>query len=477
MKKGLFFWLLSLLFFACEPQEVFLDSSISPEITTRLTKENKDISKDEALQVATKFTKQRIKTKSAPTPIPIVDKITTVTGQDGSPALYIINYGEAEGFVIVSATKKYQPILAYAQSGRFNPNDTQPGLHSWLEEQKAAIAYQKGETPTSLSTFQQMWTEYEETPATTLLSASDNALKAPSPILALTHRMEEEWRNAGYACYRLKEASSIMSSSIYTTFCSLAEANANKAYDYMEYAYILEKGTQTFTKVDTLLTTLWNQHPPYNELVKTIDGKKAPAGCVAIALAQIMRYHEWPSTYDWKSMSDITANLQTQALIRDIGTAVNMKYGSDGSESNIDNALKALHSTFGYSGNKIDHDVDKVTRELKAHRPVYMRADTKKFLFITWDGHAWVCDGLDERIIYKEFYLQVISPSAPLQYKQIGTGPISEGFTQSYYHMNWGWDYQNHSNGWYGDANTYIPSMGIDLKYQRQDIINIIPNK
>lgn len=43
--------------------------------------------------------------------------------------------------------------------------------------------------------------------------------------------------------------------------------------------------------------------------------------------------------------------------------------------------------------------------------------------------------------------------------------------------MNWGWDDDYKANGWYADMNIYIPSQNVEFKHDRQDIINISPNK
>lgn len=45
----------------------------------------------------------------------------------------------------------------------------------------------------------------------------------------------------------------------------------------------------------TLETAYWDQWDPFNRLAPEIDGQKPPIGCVATAIAIIMRYHEWPS--------------------------------------------------------------------------------------------------------------------------------------------------------------------------------------
>ena len=43
-----------------------------------------------------------------------------------------------------------------------------------------------------------------------------------------------------------------------------------------------------------LIATKWTQYNPFNQKCFTADGDQAVAGCVAIALAQIMYYHKWP---------------------------------------------------------------------------------------------------------------------------------------------------------------------------------------
>ncbi len=55
---------------------------------------------------------------------------------------------------------------------------------------------------------------------------------------------------------------------------------------------------ETFEKADVpvMLTTSWSQSSPYNSMTPSFRGRNCYAGCVATALAQIMKYHEWPET-------------------------------------------------------------------------------------------------------------------------------------------------------------------------------------
>lgn len=51
----------------------------------------------------------------------------------------------------------------------------------------------------------------------------------------------------------------------------------------------------TRTSAEVILPTAqWDQFEPYNTLVPEINGAKGSIGCVATALAIIMKYNEFP---------------------------------------------------------------------------------------------------------------------------------------------------------------------------------------
>ena len=45
--------------------------------------------------------------------------ISTIIDQTGQPVIYVVNYAGNGGFVLLSATKKYIPVLAYSQNGNY----------------------------------------------------------------------------------------------------------------------------------------------------------------------------------------------------------------------------------------------------------------------------------------------------------------------------------------------------------------------
>lgn len=223
-----------------------------------------------------------------------------------------------------------------------------------------------------------------------------------------------------------------------------------------------------------LLSTRWNQDEPYNDLCPEINGKRCPAGCVAIAMAQVMNYHSWPvqgtgsssyawgsdetilsadygaTTYDWANMADSYSSATTAAeraavatLAYHCGVACEMSYGPDASSAKNYSMQRALVTYFDYNPDiyMMDRDcytigewADSVYRQLTAYGPLVYRGDSDD------GGHAFVCDGYS-----------------------------SDG----YFHINWGWG--GASNGYFL-LNALNPSMqgiggGVGGYNTRQSIV------
>ncbi|MGN0210667.1 MAG: C10 family peptidase [Muribaculaceae bacterium] len=196
-----------------------------------------------------------------------------------------------------------------------------------------------------------------------------------------------------------------------------------------------------------LLATTWYQDGPYNDLcpVLTVDGEdeKAPTGCVATAMAQVMYFYQWPkeacteipaytfnydtsthgntgedntapmempalppTTFDWDNMllsyKDVDAtDAQKQAvavLMQYCGQALRMTYNLWGSDATETALTTALRNYFGYDANVasakreyygIEEWETLIYNELLAGRPVPYAANNNVA------GHSFVCDGFD----------------------------------------------------------------------------------
>ncbi len=183
---------------------------------------------------------------------------------------------------------------------------------------------------------------------------------------------------------------------------------------------------------------------------------RAPAGCVATAVGQVMKYHGFPNTYNWAGMRNIGGSTLTSALLRDIGDAVDMNYGCSGSGAITQDPVNVLKNLYGYqSASFADWQFHPVKTNLNAARPVILSAKRTENCFLVWciatNGHAWVVDGYIENEVWDAAC-------------QSGTVYVS-------LHMNWGWGGTH--DGWFSYSN-WNPG-GTGYIYNKQMIYNIYP--
>lgn len=229
-----------------------------------------------------------------------------------------------------------------------------------------------------------------------------------------------------------------------------------------------------WTEVGPLTTTEWGQRYPYSYYCYNSSNDLCVAGCVAIAVGQIMAYHESPNNVnvtftapnydsnnttvqlDWdlikddfssviiptpiipgpRSISD--KNNMIAVLIREIGQQVGMKYGVNSSIAYSSNVIDCI-SYFGYSADSYGlrpYSWVAIVSSLNNDYPVYMDGFPED---VNEDGHAWVLDGYKYHRVDTFYYQEDENGFEQL----IGT-EISE---TKYLHMNWGW--QGNDNGYF----------------------------
>lgn len=200
--------------------------------------------------------------------------------------------------------------------------------------------------------------------------------------------------------------------------------------------------------IPALMTTKWNQNNPYNIYCPIIEGRTAYTGCVATAMAQVIRHIGYyngngyrsqngvnykgeaiefdfgANTFDFDAMYDTGVNTtaeeidQVGRLMLACGLSVGMGYGISGSAASSLSVPNALIDHFGYDSNHTrlyDHEnysqaewEKMIYDELRLNRPIYYSGSNGSM------GHAYVVDG----------------------YKTAGL-----------YHINWGWG--GMSDGYY----------------------------
>lgn len=193
-----------------------------------------------------------------------------------------------------------------------------------------------------------------------------------------------------------------------------------------------------------LETANWGQGAPYNRLTPTFDGAHAPTGCVATAMAIVMKYNSWPSTYDWNTMPsekiDETNYTQIAQLMKDAGESVHMEYGATESSANMNWVGHRFYHDFNFSS-----DCQFITRR-------------------NFSDEQWAS------MIYTN-----LANGHPIIYTGHGTGAhafVIDGIKEDIYHINWGWDGQ--FNGYFALDALQLPNG----QYFSEDcgmVINIIP--
>ena len=171
-------------------------------------------------------------------------------------------------------------------------------------------------------------------------------------------------------------------------------------------------------KCGPYLRTKWDQEDPFNRWAPIIGGTHAYAGCIPVALAQILNYHNEPYIYggfcfNWKVINKVgNVDYKKQydcegdtlemlaATIHRLGQLCKVSYEANATSSNIRKAKRALKE-LEYRNVKIHdtHLLKKTEAMLNNGKPVFMRGAGYK-VSGGRAGHAWVVDGYATCIKY-----------------------------------------------------------------------------
>ncbi|MFK7982733.1 MAG: C10 family peptidase, partial [Saprospiraceae bacterium] len=241
--------------------------------------------------------------------------------------------------------------------------------------------------------------------------------------------------------------------------------------------------------VAPLTTTKWNQGTYYNaecpandDSVESGPDGRTYCGCGPIAMAQLIKFHNYPVTgngsnsyedpiygkqtadfcgtdYNWANMPDeLTApNADVAKLIYHMGVSTYTYYSTDYTETYLSYMRDAFVNNFGfdqsanwfYDGNNDFHWVAK--NDLDRGRPLLLSG-----VSVFGGAHTWVADGYG--------YFDASG----------GAGDAE------YFHFNWGWGGDN--NGWFLDTDeSWAPrgdetdNVEITYYFDRYVVQNLFP--
>ena len=281
----------------------------------------------------------------------------TLNGNAENPVLFIFNF-EDGGFVIVSADKKAEPILAYSTTGEFLMNGTNPAAEFWVNTYAQEISYavETQSVPTD-----EMITKWEKAERGDFSSKTQKAAVV-EPLLT------SKWNQNRY----------------YNTLCP--DTIVGGGFD---------DHTPNGCVAVAMAQIMYYHRYPINGVGKTnyvCSGYGVQSADYANA------------NYNYEAMSDEAAGYSNDIakLCYHAGVSVQMNYKAEGSGAYSENAYKALAARFAYksslniyTGGSDDISWKNLIKtDLNRRMPVYYSACTGGMGVHAC--HAFVCDGYDD---------------------------------------------------------------------------------
>ena len=160
---------------------------------------NKTVNMDKAKYVAQLYREKNFSetvTKNAAAKE--VSEVELVRNEEGEELFYIVNYANNQGFVLVSATQDYEPVLAYSEEGNFSMEHIeQSGSSLWIDEQKMVMQAIKAAPDSIRRKYRSAWFPY---------SVKQERLvqtRTYDDVMQMLTDSIERWRSEGYEIFRL----------------------------------------------------------------------------------------------------------------------------------------------------------------------------------------------------------------------------------------------------------------------------------
>ncbi len=315
---------------------------------------------------------------------------------------YIINM--EHGWRLLSADKRGPVILASDADGLFSLDKSNDEELSWLESIAGAIEYR--------------WDEPDD-----YYSKIDENAKQSEALCV------NFWKAITVDVDFLRE-------------CGLFQTKAHDPYPYILELHRVYETIDEYETVDHLISSAWKQNVPFNNycpLVTDNGSLRCPAGCVAIAAAQVLRYLNSfmgvpvnsPASgscvgsiqsgytqsftsyecYTWDGMQDETDSLgYASLLIGDVGKKVGMNYGATGSWASTTNLPYTVFASYGIDCSYSWYfDVDDTFASIQDGYPVICRANNSN----TNGGHSFIVDGYISEVTTTHYEYSIIYLDPP----------------------------------------------------------------
>lgn len=400
--------------------------------------------------------------------------VTPLKNESNEIYAYAVNFSNNQGFILVSSTKNYTPVLAYSYQGNFVPNSRNQPLLYWLNSSANAICKSKLLPIDSVMEARQLWSNYEtKNSVETAVRSRDSFPPEFDELRKIFKDSIGSWLNQHYELYYPYYTNGLPDE--YVHLLTDCEGHIHPEYIdwWQELSVVRSKGDYYDLSVEVSTEVMWNQINGFNDSFKPIgDLNHAYAGCVPVAIGQIMRHYRFPAYYNWDSMPLTSPSRTTSDFLYEIAESCEADYKTTGTSVSTKNMRNFLNDK-GYHTDFADYSEQKVISSLQAGKMVIMLGSNRA----SGIGHAWICGGYSNIQPYTTYEAWTFNRRKKLNCVEVKQQNLGAG--RGFFYMNWGWDsenpYQANANGYYLIGNFKPNGYNSDYSLNNRIIYNIYP--
>lgn len=353
--------------------------------------------------------------------------------QNSDTVMYIVNYTDNNGFVILSADKGAESVvLSFSNTGNFDKSNMNNGLDGWILNNKIEINQNKKQPLDDEERVNKVW-----------LGVSNKEKNIR--VLSIDEKEQMELRSRGI--------------------------------DRDEVTNNNNRGNGEPVNPDMIVLSdnlKWGQDEPFNKYCPIVSApedaskkRNAKVGCVAVAISMLTHHYKFPTKWDYNIMpysryGTTSGENERAKMLYEIALGVDMDFGYYSSGVASPSKIINLFKSWGYanSGEMRGFDPNLIKYSLQSGSPV-----------IIWGtgisgSHLWVINGL-RRGNFKR--------------SDGDTGRINSrdlNDYEIYLNMKWGWGGNN--DGWYLDKSSTTgsnPNDWFGVGGSKTYFLNIHPTK
>lgn len=324
----------------------------------------------------------------------VVSNSFAIRNSQGTPVMYAVNFEDDGGYVILSASKKTIPVVAFGESGGIDASgvDVDSFVGRLIERAKRRISASLYFPDDSLTVYAKHWAS--------LLPPKNNAYVVPKSrsfeeYQIIIDKAVNKWIDEGCEVYEAKkwvngEYVGFMYLSGLDNLLSMLSSEVtwadNKPQNELSFIVVRHNRTYSIQDVNCRpLNTNWITTAPYNMAVPN----GMPLSSEAVALGRILYYYNDPSIQKFSSSpsNPLQNNTEIANFLYDVAKNINTVFGTSYSYATYGDLAAAFKYTYNYTFEAGQFDENGLIQSLKNGSPS---------IIVDYDqrgrSHTSVCD-------------------------------------------------------------------------------------